>query len=193
MRFFDSLKQWLKLRQSRKRALIGANSVLYGLSSIENPRGQKNLIRVGEFTHIRGELFVFAHGGEISIGDYCYVGADTRIWSGAGIRIGHRVLIAHCVSILDNISHPIDPHERHEHFRKIITTGHPTDIGLHDRPIVIEDDAWIGCMSIILPGVTIGEGAIVGAGSVVTKDVAPFTVVAGNPARVIRELARGEM
>ena len=55
-----------------------------------------------------------------------------------------------------------------------------------DQPIIIEDDVWIGARVIILPGITIGTGSIVGAGSVVTKNVAPFSIVAGNPATVIR-------
>ena len=55
--------------------------------------------------------------------------------------------------------------------------------------VVIEDDAWIGFKSSVLKGVTIGRGAIIAAGSVVTKDVPPFTLVAGNPAKVIRELS----
>lgn len=56
-----------------------------------------------------------------------------------------------------------------------------------DRPIIIEDDVWIGSRVTILPGVKIGKGVIVGAGSVVTKDVAPYTIVGGNPAREIRK------
>jgi maltose O-acetyltransferase len=58
-----------------------------------------------------------------------------------------------------------------------------------DRPIVIEDDVWVGAGAIVLPGVRIGTGSVVGAGSVVTKDVPPWTVVAGNPARVVRNRA----
>ena len=54
-----------------------------------------------------------------------------------------------------------------------------------DRPIVIEDDVWIGSRVIILPGVVIGKGSIIGAGSVVTKDVEPYTIVGGNPAKLI--------
>ena len=61
-----------------------------------------------------------------------------------------------------------------------------------EKPVLICDDVLIGCMAVILKGVTIGEGAIVGAGSVVTKDVPPWTIVAGNPARVIREIPEDE-
>ena len=56
----------------------------------------------------------------------------------------------------------------------------------------IEDDVLIGCMSIVLRGVTIGQGAVIGAGSVVTGDVAPYSIVAGNPARLIREIPQDE-
>lgn len=61
-------------------------------------------------------------------------------------------------------------------------------IPCHDGDIIIEHDAWIGAGSILLPGIHIGEGAIVGAGAVVTKDVLPYSIVAGNPAKIIRML-----
>jgi acetyltransferase-like isoleucine patch superfamily enzyme len=59
-------------------------------------------------------------------------------------------------------------------------------------PVIIGNSVWIGVNSTILKGVTIGEGSVVGAGSVVTKDVPPWTIVAGNPARVIREIPENE-
>jgi acetyltransferase-like isoleucine patch superfamily enzyme len=104
------------------------------------------------------------------------------------VEIGSYVLIAWGCCIVDHNSHSLD-----WRLRKDDTLG-----WIHDRkewahvkikPIRIGDHAWIGFNSIILKGVTIGEGAVVAAGSVVTKDVPPFAVVAGNPARVIRELA----
>jgi acetyltransferase-like isoleucine patch superfamily enzyme len=68
------------------------------------------------------------------------------------------------------------------------TTQFMTDAPLDTSKasIAIEDDVWIGANAVILPGVTIGRGAVIGAGSVVTKDVAPYTICAGNPARVMR-------
>ena len=65
-------------------------------------------------------------------------------------------------------------------------------VDLEEAPVHIGHDAWIGCLVVILKGVTIGEGAVVGAGSVVSNDVPPFTIVAGNPARVVRELGPDE-
>ncbi|MDD5435108.1 MAG: acyltransferase [Nitrospira sp.] len=168
------------------------SAVLHPTARIFNILGDVNSITIGAFTHIRGELLTFSHGGKISIGHYCYIGEGSRIWSGKHIVIGDRVLIAHNVNIFDNSTHPLNPKARHEHYKAIITSGHPNKIDLSEEPVVIKNDAWIGCMSIILPGVTIGEGAIVGAGSVVTKDVLPYIIVAGNPARIIRELTPEE-
>lgn len=76
----------------------------------------------------------------------------------------------------------------------IITINHDSDpenrSATYGRPVVIEDKVWIGINATILPGVRVGYGAIIGANSVVTKDVPPMTVVAGNPARTIKELKK---
>lgn len=78
----------------------------------------------------------------------------------------------------------------------LVTINHDPDPGnrsaTYGRPIVIEDKAWIGINSTVLPGVTVGYGAIVGANSVVTHDVPPLTVVGGNPARFIRRIGEAE-
>ncbi len=76
---------------------------------------------------------------------------------------------------------------------QIYTASHPLDAGKRrqgvefGKPIIIGDDVWIGGSAVICPGVTIGEKSIIAAGAVVTKDVPPFAIVGGNPARVIRE------
>jgi acetyltransferase-like isoleucine patch superfamily enzyme len=163
-------------------------AVFHKTARIKNILGDVNAIKIRSIYPIRGEILTFRHGGKIIIGDYCYIGEQTRIWSAISINIGNRVLLAHNVNIFDNLTHPINPRIRHEQYKAIITTGHPKKIDLSERPVVIEDDVWIGCLSIVLPGVTIGRSAIVGAGSVVTKDVPPYTIVAGNPACIIREI-----
>jgi maltose O-acetyltransferase len=132
-------------------------------------------------------LLVFAHGGSISIGESCYIGDHSRIWSAAAITIGDRVLISHGVNIHDNNAHSLSAASRHLHFKQIFSGGHPRL--MEDppvaAPIMIEDDAWLGFNSTVLKGVRVGRGAIIGACAVVTKDVPPYTVVAGNPARVV--------
>ncbi|MCW5668571.1 MAG: acyltransferase [Hydrogenophaga sp.] len=145
-------------------------------------------IHIGANSIIEGQLQVFPGDGYISIGQWCFVGEGTHIWSAAGIDIGNRVMISHNVNIFDNLTHPISATLRHQQFRHIATVGHPRSLDLAGKPVRIEDDAWIAAGAIVLKGVTIGKGAIVGAGSVVTRDVAAWTVVAGNPARIVRHL-----
>ena len=102
------------------------------------------------------------------------------------VVIGDRVLISHGVNIHDHIAHSLSADERHKHFVEIVTAGHPINLlNVSSKSIVIEDDTWIGFNATILKGVTIGKGAIVGACSVVTKDVPAYTIVVGNPAKII--------
>jgi acetyltransferase-like isoleucine patch superfamily enzyme len=160
---------------------------------IRNALGDSDKILIGEFSHIRGELMIFGHGGRISIGEWCYVGVGTRIWSAASIEIGNRVQISHCVNIFDNLTHPLQAAQRHEQAKQIFTSGQfPRKISLDEKPVKIGDDAWIGACAMVMRGVTIGKGGIVAAGAVVTKDVPAYSIVAGNPAVVVRELSLDE-
>lgn len=95
------------------------------------------------------------------------------------ITVGARTLIGPNCSFY-SATHPLDPHIRNG------TRGPETG-----QPINIGEDCWLGGNVIVLPGVTIGKGSTVGAGSVVTKDVEPYTCVAGNPARFIRKIDVG--
>jgi acetyltransferase-like isoleucine patch superfamily enzyme len=115
-------------------------------------------------------------------------GEGTRIWSAASIEIGDRVLISHSATIFDSLTHPLRVAERREQVRQIFQQGHPKQLSLDENPVKIGDDAWIGAGAMVMRGVTVGNGGIVAAGAVVTRDVPPFTIMAGNPAVVIREL-----
>jgi maltose O-acetyltransferase len=118
--------------------------------------------------------FTINYGYNTTIGMGCFVNSGAIFLDDAPITLGARNLVGPGVQFLTGY-HPIEASER----RKQLT---------HGKPITLGDDVWIGGGSIILAGVTIGDEAVVGAGSVVTKDVAARTVVAGNPARLIREL-----
>jgi acetyltransferase-like isoleucine patch superfamily enzyme len=159
-------------------------------ATIDNLSKNQDLISIGSHSVIRGQLLIFAHAGKIEIGDNCYIGENSRIWSAASVKIGDRVLIAHNVNIHDTDSHSINPMLRHQHFVEVMSNGHPVsnEFDIKSKPVVIESDVWIGFNSTILKGVTIGTGAIVAACSLVTKDVPPKTIVAGNPARLIRDI-----
>ena len=100
-------------------------------------------------------------------------------------------MIAHQVEIHDSSYHSLDANVRHNEIHERFDRGlRMPNTQAVNASVIIEDDVWIGLKSTILKGVTIGRGAVVAAGSVVTKDVPPFTLVAGNPARFIRELPR---
>lgn len=165
---------------------VGDSTVFYETSSISVMNPEEGALVVGDHTHIRGKIIIYHHG-IVRIGSYCYVGENSNIWCAKRITIGDRVLISHSVDIVDNISHPKDAVERHAQAKAIFTTGYP-DINLDAEAITIENDVWINQYVVLRRGITIGEGAIVGAGSVVTHDVPKWTFVAGNPARVIKEL-----
>lgn len=164
-------------------------AVFYPEAQVINLQKDSAKISIDECSHIRGELLVFAYGGEIKIGKNTYVGAGVRIWSGESIHIGDNVLISHNVNIIDSNSHEIDHIERANTTTKIFNEGHPSKKGnVQTSQIVIHDYAWINFNACILKGVTIGEGAIIAAGAVVTKDVPAFSLVAGNPAVLVKSL-----
>lgn len=196
MKLYRSLLQWGRKISAQvnegeirnnKNIVLGDQVMLFPETHMATLETGK--ISVGHRSVVRGELFCMRGGGKISIGNECYVGAGTRIWSSESIIIGDRVLIAHDCNIFDDPTHPLDSKQRNEDFINICFEGRwDKYASCKSRPIVIEEDAWIGASVIILKGVRIGKGAIVGAGSVVTKNVPPYTVVGGNPAQVIRSI-----
>ncbi len=183
---------WIRRLSGKATCRMGKGSRLLASARIRNIGKTSQCIRMGKHTIVGGELLTFAHGGDISIGDWCYIGEGARIWSARRIIIGDRVLISHNVNVFDSLTHPLHAGQRHCHFKAIALSGHPASIALDEQPVCIGDDAWIGANAIISRGVTLGEGAVVGAGAVVTNDVPAFTIAAGNPAKIIRNLGPGE-
>jgi acetyltransferase-like isoleucine patch superfamily enzyme len=116
---------------------------------------------------------------ELVIGDGTFVGHGCAFGVGRSVRVGRHCLFASFVHVQDMDGHPLDAARRR--------AGEPTPPDAI-APVVIGDDVWVGTSALILKGVTVGDRAIVAAHAVVTKDVPPDTVVAGNPARVVKEL-----
>jgi len=186
----DSIQGRAKSIYYRSITSMSPESKYYPTAKVFNLRNTKSEITVGANSHILGELLTFAHAGSIEIGDYCYIGENSRIWSAQKIKIGNRVLISHNVNVHDCDGHPVDPIARHKHFIQIVNSGHPKAFSeMPSSPVVIGDDAWIGFNASILKGVTIGRGAIIGAGSVVTCNVPESVIFAGNPAKFIRKVS----
>lgn len=158
-------------------------------ASILNAQGDPTKIKIGEGTVVDGIIQLFPFGEGIEIGRNCYIGLNSRIWSSDHIIIGDNVLISHDVNIIDSDSHEINYKERETSSIRQFKEGLPKEIGLvKTAPIIIKDNVWISYNVCILKGVTIGRGAIVGCGSVVTHDIPDFTLVVGNPAKIVKKV-----
>lgn len=192
-------KQLRRLYEKFERsATIGEMLEIASLGAfIANESGDKNRIVIGHHTRINGAI-ICKSNGMVTIGNYSVLQNHAQIQCVNRIDIGNYVGIADGVVITDNNNHLIEPEERVKH-RIRVAPGGPGYPGLGDgwelseptsRPVFIGDVAWIGAYAIIMKGVTIGEGAVVARNSTVTKDVLPYTVVAGSPARVVKTLEK---
>jgi acetyltransferase-like isoleucine patch superfamily enzyme len=134
-----------------------------------------NYLRIKLFRKVHIHNDVLLQGsGMLEIGEHTFIGAFSIIGANAHIKIGKNVMIAQGVSIRDT-DHAFS------------TTDIPMiSQGITTSPIVIEDDVWIGYGAVVTKGITIGTGSIIAANAVVTKDVAPFSIVGGVPAKLIR-------
>jgi maltose O-acetyltransferase len=135
-------------------------------------------VKIGAHSLIQGKVRLTGHGNPcemLSIGEQTLITGGLHVDLGAAVRIGNMVRIGHDVSLL-TINHAVGP---------FYLRAGTSFFG----EIVIEDGCWLASRCTVLPGVTIGAGAIVAAGSVVTRSVPKHTLVAGVPARVVRELS----
>ncbi|MBM3499914.1 MAG: acyltransferase [Armatimonadetes bacterium] len=152
---------------------IGPRSWLYSTYAFRHYCSRRPLgVRIGHDTGVySGTFFDLGPEGELEIGDYCTLVGG--ILSTAGrIAIGHHVLISHEVVIADC-------------FAAVPPDASRARIPPADRTVIVGDNVWIGARAVVLGPAQIGEGAIIGAAAVVVDDVSPFTVVAGNPARIV--------
>lgn len=169
-------------------------------AAIANESDDPNRVVIGHHTRINGSI-ICKSTGRVSIGNYSVLQNRAQIQCVNRVDIGSYVGIADGVVITDNNNHLIEPEERVKH-RIRVAPGGPGYPGLGDGwelseptsiPVSIEDVAWIGAYAVITKGVTVGEGSVVARNSVVTKDVPPYTVVAGSPARVAKTLEKPKM
>jgi acetyltransferase-like isoleucine patch superfamily enzyme len=117
------------------------------------------------------ELVTYS-SGRIEIGNHTFINYGSSIAARASVKIGSYCHLGHYTFVMDN--------DQHDVVRRMELP--------QSYPVVIEDHVWIGAKAVILPGVHIGSRAVIGAGSIVTKDIPPRCVAAGNPARVLRHL-----
>lgn len=156
----------------RRRALTVVGALLSRCDRMLNQARARHLLsrcpEAGENVRLRMPVVIY-HPERLRLGTLIDIGENAILRAGGGLTIGSRVLIAAGAAI--------------------VTVGHPIALPRWNvntmAPVHIGDDVWIGVNAVVLPGVTVGNGAVVAAGAVVTEDVPPFTVVGGVPARVI--------
>lgn len=189
-------KTWLAQHLKGNRATICTQRMAQRFPHVKGvffPQDMRTLgeehIFIGEGTHFGEHSFLTAWkktcaGGdfhpEIHIGKNCNIGAWNHITATNRIEIGDNLLTGKWVTITDN--------NHGETNLETLQTPPLMRLMVSKGPVIIGKNVWIGDKATILPGVTIGEGAVIAANSVVTKDVPAYSVVAGNPARVVKQV-----
>jgi len=181
---FD-LKLFFQILKSKGKIRIGNKSSISGSFDIRNLGG---IIKIGNDCMIGGYLVTECDHSQILIGNNVEIGGGTVIDCVLSIIIADDVLVSYGCILADSDNHSIQYSIRKRDLADWKNNQKHDWSTTKSASINIERGAWIGAHSIILKGVTIGEGAIVGAGSVVTRDVPPYTIVAGNPAKIVKEI-----
>lgn len=158
----------------RSAASLGPRTRLWGRPAIHN---QGKLV-IGDRVRLLSTPATLqidvAPGAELTIGDRVFINYGCSIGATLNISIGARTLFGPHVIVMDNDFHTLDPDRRDE--------TPPS------KPIVIGENVWLCARAIVLRGVTIGEGSVIGAGSVVSRDIPPRVLAAGSPIKIIRSL-----
>jgi acetyltransferase-like isoleucine patch superfamily enzyme len=177
----------LRCRQLTRQAEVSRGLSCGVNSRCFNESGIRGRVKICKDVTMLGRLTVQGDGS-IDIGEYTRIEYGTEIGAVERVSIGACVIISHDVFIYDNNNHPTDPEVR----RRLSISRFSSELNSWKNsahsPVVIEDNAWIGMFAFIGKGVRVGRGSIVAAHAVVTKDVPPYSVVAGNPAKVVKDL-----
>lgn len=162
------------------RAKLRCKELLYDFNHARPSQAGEMLALLGQLLGAMGEgcwieppLYV-NWGSRITLGDHVYANTGLTVIDDTFVTIGSHVMLGPRVTI-SAASHPVDPELRRQAYQ-------------YDLPVVLEENVWVGAGATILPGVTIGKNSVIGAGSVVDRDIPPDVVAAGVPCRVLREI-----
>ena len=183
--WYRRIKAFYKKCQFQKVSDYGENLQVYPTSGCYADK--PGLIKIGCNCDIAGTLYSM-DDGKIEIGDYTEVREHSFIGSVCSVKIGNCGIISNNVKIYDNNNHPTDPKMREDMCKHGFVGDAWRWTYAEYAPVIVEDNVWIGERSTILKGVTIGRGSVIACNSVVTKDVPPYSIAAGNPAKVVKRL-----
>lgn len=187
----------MQRKMQRRYMSVGVGTILQQPDCLDfrlTPEERK-YVTIGERGLIKAQFTFETQQGEVHIGTNTHIGGAQFICR-TRIEIGNDVTMAWGITLYDHDSHSTEweyrQHDNEQCYTDYVETGntiaHKDWSHVNSAPIKIEDKVWIGMDVLILKGVTIGEGSVVAARSVVTKDVPPYSLVAGNPARVVKSL-----
>ena len=167
-----------------KNIEVGENTVIDSSASFKQYYSKRALgLKLGSNVTLKGVALATEENGYIEVGDYTYI-LNASIACNEHISIGKFVCIASGVTIVDSDFHPINPADRIADTVALSPVGNKKHRPLFSsKPVIIEDEVWIGFNAAIMKGVKIGKGAVIQPGSIVLSDVEPGQIVSGNPAR----------
>lgn len=165
-----ALGHWVATAQRLRGVQMGAGCSVSPLATLSEP----SLLTLGDRVRIGRHVELSPQGGGIWVGSDCSLNNSVVIYGAGSVLIGDSCRIGHG-SMLISSNHTFEDLTRPIRLQPLTAVG-----------VQLEEDVWLGAKCIVLDGVTVGRGAVVGAGSVVTRDIPPFSVSAGNPARLIR-------
>jgi acetyltransferase-like isoleucine patch superfamily enzyme len=175
-----------QIKKMAKRAVIGNDFKFTKSTRIRN-HGAREQIVIGNYVSFLDDEIICYKNGKIEVGDYVWMSIRGQILSASAVQIGNYSFFARDVYISDTNGHPTDMLIRRKETIDYLERNIPPDIyNAATAPVKIGNDVWVGERVIILKGVTIGDGAVIAAGSVVTKDVPPHSIAAGNPAKIVK-------
>ena len=172
-----------------ENVVLGHNTIVTGTLAFKRFRStREKALVIGTGCTMDGVQFALGESAQMAVGDYCYF-TNAVLLCELEIRFGSYVVIGWNTTIADTDFHPVDPAERIADAVACspLGKGKPRPEILK-KPVIIEDDVWIGPNATILKGVRIGAGALIEAGSLVTRDVPPRARVLGNPAQIMGEV-----
>lgn len=186
----DFVKQfvyYLQYKKLKKRVtLLGSHYNVGPRSTVSFKDGScKTDVIIGDHVDVYGHLYTQSHG-KIVIGNHCQIGLNVTIRSVELVSLGNNVVLSEGVMVTDNNSHPTVP--LFEYYRSLQPPTSTLHLWKHSahKPVIIEDNVWIGEHARICKGVTIGKNSIIGANAVVTKDVPQNCIAVGNPAKIVK-------
>ena len=175
------------LRKFRHNSVLGTNFSVLKTARCHNFTLDRNRILIGNNVELGAKLIVVGDG-KISIGHNTTIRYNSVLLSTIGIYIGNNVIISSDVVIYDNNTHPISPAKRLEMTSNGFYGKLWSNVQAEKKEVYIEDNVWVCQRVMIMKGVRVCKGSVIAAGAVVTKDVPPYSVVAGNPAKVVKSL-----